>query len=185
MSAFLAMALPVFAAQDDDLVLDDDPIRTAVPGAAPPPQSEGETLRARLVGKVHTGRLDIKGWEGLGGGLMTNSLSWSYYRRPGNTWLVLIETRGRRIPGAAQATFRVSDVLFLQQLGRDQEISFDCRYMGQRQTKRIISVIQPDHSNEREWWRDIRQSWQIAENDGRITPISPSGIECVNEGWGL
>ena len=144
-----------------------------------------EALKTRLVGKVYEGGdLGAEGWEDLGGGLMAEPIWFHYYRRRDGAYLVLANMALPRRPEAVRTRFRIADVLFIPSLEKGQEVSFYCRQAGQDSRRAIVAVIQPDHDNEQEWWKDVRQAWNISLDAGRLGPINPKGIECANEGWG-
>jgi hypothetical protein len=159
------------------------------PATVPPkPQRQphvDEMLRARLVGKVYEGGLDIQGWEDFGGGLIIEPIWYSQYQHKDGTSLVLANVAQPLRPGAMQTRFRIADILLIPALPKGQEISYFCRVSGQGTTRAIVAVIQPDYDNEVEWWKDVRQAWTISLTSGQVTSIDPKGLECVNEGWGL
>jgi hypothetical protein len=164
---------------DPDFVLDLQPLEKPAP-ATPQP----DPALQRLVGRVYEGHLSLDGWEDLGGGLLAQPVWFHHYRRADGVQLVLIDWAQPRRPGAQQATFRVTDVLLTPPLQNGLSLAFNCRQSRRNVTQKIIAVIRADRQHASEWWRDVKLAWSVSLDDGRITPISPAGIECANEGWG-
>jgi len=154
------------------------------PSPQPKPQID-EMLKSRLVGHVYEGNLEIEGWEDRGGGLIIAPIWYSQYEREDGAHLVLANVAQPLRPRAMQTTFHIADILLIPALAKGQEVSYFCRLAGQGTTQAIIAIIQPNRDYEEEWWKDVRRAWNISLQSGRIAPIDPDGIECINEGWGL
>jgi len=167
------IASPAAPVEDPDFVLRPVP---GVQGGTHPTAGEF----GRLIGTVYEGPLPIDGWDDFGGGLLAEPVWFNQYQRTDGALLVLSLLTLPRRPGSQQATFKVADVLFVTPLESGLELSFFCRSQGYPDQK-FIAVVRSERS---EFWRDIRQAWRVEMSLGRIAPITPTGIECVNEGWG-
>ncbi len=146
-------------------------------------EEAGPELKS-LIGRVYEGSLPMNGWEDMGGGHLANSVWFHHFRRADGVQLVMVDWIQPRRAGSQQATFRVTDVLFVPALQENQSIIFDCQGRDRNVTRKIIAVAQVDPQNQSEWWSDIRQAWSVSLDDGRVTPTSPEGVKCINESWG-
>lgn len=133
----------------------------------------------RLIGTRIEGEFPIEGWEDMGGGLLQDPVWFAQYRRSDGAQLVLVEWGLPRCPGAKHLTFQVTDVLVTPPLRNDAALSFFCKTAQPNVTQKILAIVTADPGQE--WWRDIQQAWAIDLDSGRIRPIPPAGITCVNE----
>ena len=155
------------------------------PVTAPALSPLAEALKARLVGQVYEGGLDLEGWEDLGGGLIAEPVWFQYYQRADGAYLVLANLAQPRASEEENLPFRIADLVLIPPLEEGQELAFECRAAGGGRGRVVIAVVRPDHAHEAEWWRDVAMAWEISRQSGRLKPVAPKGIECVNESWGL
>jgi len=150
------------------------------PQSAPQRQSEGEQIKADLVGKVSVGQPDIPGWDYWGGAMMSSDRAWSQYQRSDGAALVLVQSATRATPDAFQSTFRVLDVVFIPRLEASETVAISCKGPGLSQGQ-VIAVAMPNHDEE--WWTNVRSAWSV-DPSGRVEPIGVDGVACANESAG-
>ena len=151
-------------------------------GLAAPAVAQTPGVEA-LVGQVFEGYLPIDGWEDYGGGLFAEPVWFAHYRRADDSRLILVLWELPRAPGAEQARFQVTDVALIAPIPAGYELSFACHGPRVDITRSTIAVARIDEMAEE--WTDLAGAWQIDHASGRIGPVRPAGIACVNEGLGL
>jgi hypothetical protein len=79
--------------------------------------------------------------------------------------------------------WEVKDVLVLPSIRRKQVIVYALCFSGQKPNSEIVAIA--DYQPHVEFFTRVRRAWRANRSVERFEEISPRGIKCTNEGYGL
>ena len=80
---------------------------------------------------------------------------------------------------------KILDTIMINNLKKDEIISLCTCRINEKNDSEIIAVVK-DENNDTEYLNKIVRAWKANSKNGKIIPITNlSGIDCVNEGYGL
>jgi hypothetical protein len=132
-----------------------------------------------LIGTEFEREITIPGWDYQGGGLITDPIWYSYYKREDGSYAVLAEWALPRRAGSQYGHFLVTDVLIIAPFAKSLSVAFLC-YLPKDDKPGYFAVVRFD--KRREWSRDVRKAWTIDQGNGTISPVPPKGLACQQEG---
>jgi hypothetical protein len=157
-----------------------------LPGAAEPQAPDDQALddedfAKSFVGKNYDGDLEIEGWADLGGGLVAPPIYVHQYQREDGTNLVLTSRELAKATRDAPANRAVVDALIVKPPKGGAEFTISC-VQGKDEMLRFMGVAKGPE--EKEWWTDVRQAWEISVETGEINTVKAKGVRCTNVSWG-
>lgn len=81
-----------------------------------------------------------------------------------------------------KSTYEILDTLQIQNLSKNEYISFQLCRKDTINDSEIIAIVINDDS---EYYNKIIKSWRANRKTGKICAIDIIGIDCLNEGYGL
>ena len=79
--------------------------------------------------------------------------------------------------------WKVKDVLVLPSIPRKQVLVYALCFSGQKPDSEIVAIA--DYKRDAEFFTRVRRAWRANRSIERFEEISPRGIKCTNEGYGL
>ena len=79
--------------------------------------------------------------------------------------------------------WEVKDVLVLPGIRRNQVLVFSLCFSGQKPDSEIVAIA--DYQPEAEFFTRVRRAWRANRSVERFEEISPRGVKCTNEGYGV
>ncbi len=147
------------------------------PAEPTPPAEEkmsDESFAESFVGKTYQGNLDVEGWTGLGGGLVSPPIYVHHYQREDGTYLVLTSKQ------TGKGAYVVADALIVPKPKKGYQFIIACT-QGKDHTLRFMA--EASGKDAKEWWSNLRRAWEISLETGEITKVKSKGIKCINPAW--
>ena len=147
------------------------------PAEETPPAEEkmsDASFAGSFVGKTYGGNLDVEGWTGLGGGLVSPPIHVHHYQKEDGTFLVLTSKQ------TGKGAYVVADALVVAKTKKGYQFTISCT-QGKDHTLRFMA--EASGRDAKEWWSNLRRAWEISLETGEITKIKNRGIKCTNPAW--
>ncbi len=155
--------------------------RTTSTGKADPSAAE----RIKYVGLRHGASLP-DGLKLVAGGLVSSLEDAKQYAisevrrgRKGMLWFEYLTHRDQ----AGSPYWEVRDVLVLPVIRRGQVLAYSSCFSRQKPDPEIVAIV--DYQPNVEFFTRARRAWRAKRSVERFEEISPRGIKCTNEGFGM
>lgn len=136
-----------------------------------------------VIGTTFEGWIEISGAEFVGGGVLEDPVGASWYRWDDGRFLVLVEWSLPRKTNESPPVGLITDAFLVDPVPAGWEFVFQCEGQGADAFSSIVAVARYDP--DREMLTEIRDAWMVDHFTGRAVAIAPTGISCVNMGYGL
>jgi len=77
----------------------------------------------------------------------------------------------------------VKDVLVLPNISRNQVLVYALCFSGQKPDSEIVAIA--DYQRYAQFFTRVRRAWRANRSLERFEEMSPGGVKCTNEGYGV
>jgi hypothetical protein len=127
---------------------------------------------------------EFKDFEELGGAMIESYKNTDYgfeHLRKDSVNLIAFEKILNKAKG--KPSYLLIDILEIKGLSKNQYISYgNCRIDGKPDSEIIAIYVFKDDV---EFYNNVPQAWRANRKTGKIEKISTTGIDCINEGYGV
>lgn len=149
-------------------------------GKAEASEMSDEDFAKSQIGKTYSGGLDIEGWNGLGGGLVSPPIYVHQFGREDGAVLILTSKETAPAAKGSAASFEVRDALLVDNARKGYDVSTNCM-KGDDYTLRFLAEVSGKESSE--WWTNVRKAWEIELETGKISTTKARSVKCTNPNW--
>jgi hypothetical protein len=162
------------------------PSRSAGQRTASPDKGDTSAVeRTKYVGLRHSASLPY-GLKDVGGALVSRLNDAKEYGisevRRGRVRMLWFEYLTHRDQAGAPY-WEVKDVLALPSIRRNQVLVYSLCFSGQKPDSEIVAIA--DYQPYVEFFTRVRRAWRANRSVERFEEISPRGVKCTNEGYGV
>ena len=137
------------------------------------------------VGLRHGSKLP-DGLKNLGGSLVSEAGAGKEYGlaevHRGKIKMLWFERLTHR-DAAGLPYWEVEDFLILPPVRKNQVLAYSTCFSGSEPDREVIAIA--DYQRSAEFFTRVRRAWRANRKTGKFEEISPRGIKCTNEGFGL